>query len=259
MHDAIEDLRSFQSRLLLAIHGIAEEDRRRAEGEGRWSIADVIGHLADTELIYAARLRAIVAEERPKLMAFSQNDWVAAHASRSTDESLDQLWSVRRLNLRLLERLPEAAWDRVGEHATFGPLTLRDAVAKIREHQERHLGQIARIKVTLQLSTTNAASLAGVTFGRDGESRLTGDGIRITDLWGDGFRRALRVDFDRGAQWPGLDHHVPGPEEVYVLSGAFSDGVHRFEAGTFIHHPAGTSHSPVAEDGCSLLVFYPEG
>jgi anti-sigma factor ChrR (cupin superfamily) len=91
------------------------------------------------------------------------------------------------------------------------------------------------------------------------EHRSPGPGVRVHDLWSDGTRRALQVEFDAGAQWPGLDYHVPGPEEVYVLSGDFHDGHARYEAGTFLHHPAGTSHSPVSENGCVLFVFYPEG
>jgi anti-sigma factor ChrR (cupin superfamily) len=46
---------------------------------------------------------------------------------------------------------------------------------------------------------------------------------------------------------------------VFILSGDFDDGRQRYEAGTFMHHPAGTSHSPISRGGCKLFVFYPEG
>jgi len=146
MNEVIDSLRTFESRLLHTIEGIPDDALQRAESDGRWSIRDVVAHLADTELIYAARLRAIVAEENPKLMAFQQNEWVAAHASRNIGEAIDQFSTMRRLNLRLLERLPDDAWNRTGEHATYGPLTLREAVTKQRDHAEQHLAQIERIK-----------------------------------------------------------------------------------------------------------------
>lgn len=86
-------------------------------------------------------------------------------------------------------------------------------------------------------------------------------GVRVRRLWRDeeGPARALVLEMDPGARWEGLDLHEPGPEEVYVVSGVFNDGVRDYPAGTFIHHPTGTSHVPQSETGCTLFVFYPEG
>jgi|GEM_PF-204278 len=53
--------------------------------------------------------------------------------------------------------------------------------------------------------------------------------------------------------------HAPGPEQVYVLSGVFNDGVRDYPVGSFIHNPAGSSHVPQSKFGCKLLVFFPEG
>jgi anti-sigma factor ChrR (cupin superfamily) len=62
-----------------------------------------------------------------------------------------------------------------------------------------------------------------------------------------------------GAVYPDLDVHEPGAEEVFVVSGDFCDGKNTYPAGTFIHHPAGSSHVPQSRDGCMLFVFFPEG
>ncbi|MDT5269347.1 MAG: hypothetical protein QOH49_1533 [Acidobacteriota bacterium] len=61
----------------------------------------------------------------------------------------------------------------------------------------------------------------------------------------------------RGKATP--DVHEPGPEEVFVVSGVFNDGVRDYPAGSFIHAPAGSSHVPQSRTGCVLFVFYPEG
>jgi hypothetical protein len=53
--------------------------------------------------------------------------------------------------------------------------------------------------------------------------------------------------------------HTPGPEEVFVVSGVFNDGINDYTAGTFIHNPAGSTHVPQSKDGCVLFVFFPEG
>jgi len=87
-----------------------------------------------------------------------------------------------------------------------------------------------------------------------------GGTVRVRTLWQapDG-ATAQVVELDAGSCWEGLDVHEPGPEEVYVVSGVFNDGVRDYPAGTFIHNPAGSSHVPQSQTGCTIFVFYPEG
>jgi anti-sigma factor ChrR (cupin superfamily) len=86
------------------------------------------------------------------------------------------------------------------------------------------------------------------------------EGITLHQMWeGAGGRSCHVVDIAPGAAWPKLDVHEPGPEEVFVVSGVFNDGVRDYPAGSFIHCPAGSSHVPQSETGCRLFVFYPEG
>jgi anti-sigma factor ChrR (cupin superfamily) len=85
-------------------------------------------------------------------------------------------------------------------------------------------------------------------------------GIRSRELWrGTAGARALLVEIESGASWQEVDVHEPGPEEVYVVSGVFNDGVRDYTPGTFLHHPAGSSHVPQSKTGCTLFVFLPEG
>lgn len=79
-------------------------------------------------------------------------------------------------------------------------------------------------------------------------------------LWSDASgRKALIFEIAAGAVYPELDIHAPGAEEVFVVSGSFCDGRNTYPAGTFIHHPAGSSHIPQSKEGCVLFVFFPEG
>ncbi|HEX6421004.1 MAG TPA: cupin domain-containing protein [Acidimicrobiales bacterium] len=98
------------------------------------------------------------------------------------------------------------------------------------------------------------------------ERHDAGNGIVVHRLFrsgpGPGVRRTLLVRFPPGSRWPGVDVHEPGPEEVYVVSGTFrgltgDTSVHG--PGTFLHLPAGSSHSPSTDTGGDLLVHYPEG
>lgn len=91
-------------------------------------------------------------------------------------------------------------------------------------------------------------------------SRDLAPGITLRELWKEPSGRSVyRVDLVAGATWPSLDVHEPGPELVYVLEGDFHDGATSYPAGTFLFHPAGSSHWPQSATGCSLLVIYPDG
>lgn len=85
-------------------------------------------------------------------------------------------------------------------------------------------------------------------------------GIRKRNLWrGENGAKAMVLEIDPGATFTRLDVHQPGPEEVFVLSGVFNDGVRDYPAGSFIHNPAGSAHVPQSREGCVLFVFFPEG
>ena len=85
-------------------------------------------------------------------------------------------------------------------------------------------------------------------------------GIRKRVLWqGPTGAKAAILEIDANAVFLELDVHQPGPEEVFVISGVFSDGVHDYPAGSFIHNPVGSAHVPQSKEGCVLFVFFPEG
>ncbi|MCX0273503.1 cupin domain-containing protein [Nocardia zapadnayensis] len=85
-------------------------------------------------------------------------------------------------------------------------------------------------------------------------------GIRLRSLWsGPDGASAHVLEMTPGSRWEGVDVHRPGPEEVFVVSGTFNDGVRDYPAGSFIHAPAGSWHIPQTVTGCVLFVFYPEG
>lgn len=85
-------------------------------------------------------------------------------------------------------------------------------------------------------------------------------GIRLRSLWsGANGASAHVLEMEPGSRWEGIDIHRPGPEEVFVVSGTFGDGVRDYPEGTFVHAPAGSWHVPQSETGCVLFVFYPEG
>jgi anti-sigma factor ChrR (cupin superfamily) len=95
--------------------------------------------------------------------------------------------------------------------------------------------------------------------GQDSPVQEVFNGIVVRQLWqGDAGSQAMIVEIAPGAQWEGVDFHQDNSEEVLVMSGVFNDGTRDYPAGTFIHHPIGSSHVPQSKTGCTLFIFYPE-
>jgi DinB superfamily len=142
-----EALRDFPERLRRAVDGLSEDALKRPEKEGKWSIAQVIAHLAQFEMIVGVRIRVILAEETPPLVAFAQDSWSTnVYRGEPVSELLEQIAFIRKMNLALLERLREDEWDRAGIHPEYGRNTIRELVERFERHQEKHFRQVERIK-----------------------------------------------------------------------------------------------------------------
>ena len=113
------------------------------------------------------------------------------------------------------------------------------------------------------LSNDSIANLDGIVaihWENVTPKELVYPGFSIRLLWSEpNGRKALIFEIAPGAVYPVLDVHAPGAEEVFVISGTFCDGRNSYPSGTFIHHPAGSSHIPQSREGCKLFVFFPEG
>jgi hypothetical protein len=90
-------------------------------------------------------------------------------------------------------------------------------------------------------------------------AQIVQPGISLRKLWSDGLAHAQVLDIAAGAIWQGVDVHEPGPEEIFVVSGVFNDGVRDYPAGSFVHNAAGSRHVPQSRTGCRLFLFYPQG
>lgn len=130
------------------IAGLDHQQLHHPERPGKWSIAAVIQHLADTEIVYGFRMRMILGSDKPLIQGYDQDDWARAlHYDQSpADEALDELAVMRRANLRMLKGLDKDQWERVGIHSERGEESVRRIFDLIAGHDLVHLAQIARIK-----------------------------------------------------------------------------------------------------------------
>jgi hypothetical protein len=107
-----------------------------------------LAHLADSELVMAHRFRQIIAEDNPTLIAFDQDAWARNldYARRKPKVSLEAFRRIRGENHELLSGLPEAAFERSGNHSERGPMTLRSLLETAAAHAESHARQAQAIR-----------------------------------------------------------------------------------------------------------------
>ena len=115
---------------------------------GKWSARQIIAHVADAELVGAHRIRQVIAEDNPTLIAYSQDAWTRNldYAHRKPKQSLESFRRMRAENYELLKELPESAFERTGNHSENGPMTLRGLLEGYAQHAESHARQLQQIR-----------------------------------------------------------------------------------------------------------------
>jgi hypothetical protein len=146
--EVLERFRRAPEVLAVVLTGVFGDEIDFTPGTGKWSIRQIIAHLADSEMVGAHRFRQVIAEPNPTLVAFDQNAWAQNldYARRLPKNSLDTFRRVRAENYDLLKALPESAYERSGTHTERGPLTLRQLLDTYAEHAESHARQVQTIR-----------------------------------------------------------------------------------------------------------------
>lgn len=147
----IDILRDTPGALARAIATLTPEQIKTPEAPGKWSIAAVLRHLADTDVVWGWRMRLILAQERPAITGFDQDLWADRldYANADPNESLETFAVLRRDNLRLIERATPDDLKRVGVHAERGEESAGYLVRLYAGHDLIHLAQIDRIAKTV--------------------------------------------------------------------------------------------------------------
>jgi hypothetical protein len=145
--DPIGVLRDTPGALARAVATLTPEQIKTPEMPGKWSIAAVLRHLADTDVVWGWRMRLILAQDRPAITGFDQDQWADRldYANADPNESLETFAVLRRDNLRLIERATPADLQRVGVHAERGEESAGYLVRLYAGHDLMHLAQIDRI------------------------------------------------------------------------------------------------------------------
>jgi hypothetical protein len=131
---------------LAALWAISDADSLKRYAPGKWSIREMLGHMNDTERIFAYRALRIARGDQTPLAGFEQDDYIAPGKfdARSWASLIEEFEAIRKSNLAMFRGLDEEAWQRTGT-ASNNPVTVR-ALAYIIAGHERHHMNVLREK-----------------------------------------------------------------------------------------------------------------
>jgi len=146
--DLLERYRRGAEVLAVVLTGVFGDEEDFVRAPGKWSIRQIVAHLADAELVGAHRFRQVLAEDNPTLIAFDQEAWTRNldYARRKPKQSLETFRRIRGENYELLKEQPESAFARTGNHSENGAMTLRRLLEGYAQHAESHARQLQEIR-----------------------------------------------------------------------------------------------------------------
>lgn len=114
---------------------------------GRWSVAEIVAHLADAEIVLAWRWRQVLSTNGVTIQGYDQGVWADAlgYAKRDPKESLASFTTLRAINLKLLKSAPRESWEHYGIHSERGPESMTHMVKMAAGHDLNHIMQIETI------------------------------------------------------------------------------------------------------------------
>jgi hypothetical protein len=126
-----------------ALLKISDRELDARPAPGRWTAREIVHHLADSEMTAAIRLRRLLAEDRPAIVGYDQDEFARKlHYDRPYQSSLEAFRWARETTAELLERLAPADWLREGTHSEEGAYGVETWLRIYAAHAHRHARQI---------------------------------------------------------------------------------------------------------------------
>ncbi|HYA24984.1 MAG TPA: DinB family protein [Terriglobales bacterium] len=129
------------------IKPLSKAQLTRRPAPNKWSIAEILAHLVDAELVGSWRMRFILGSNGATIQAFDQDVWAETFAYSRCDPrlSLETFRILRENNIRMLKALPKELWENYGMHQERGKETIAHLVRMFAGHDLNHLAQVEKI------------------------------------------------------------------------------------------------------------------
>jgi hypothetical protein len=145
--DALRIQRSTPQKIERAIKGLTRKQMMTRPAPEKWSIGEILAHLAEAELTGGFRLRLILSANGTAIQAFNQDAWAknSDYAHQDPQQSLEMFRVLREANLRLLKTIPKKMWRNYGMHQERGKETIERVARMLAGHDLNHIEQIITI------------------------------------------------------------------------------------------------------------------
>jgi hypothetical protein len=129
------------------IRGVSMTKLCKRPAPEKWSVSEIIAHLADGEIVGGFRLRLILGSPGAPIIACDQDKWVTSghYDERDPRKSVELFRVLREANLALLESLAPEQWKDYGIHSERGRESIEHIARMFAGHDINHLRQIEKI------------------------------------------------------------------------------------------------------------------
>lgn len=145
--DALKVQAGTAKKLEKLVKGVSPAKLRKRPAPEKWSVAEIVAHLADTEIAGSWRIRSILGAPGTALEAFDQDAWVTAthYEKRDVRKAIEQFRVNREANLALYKTLTPDQWKLDGMHSERGQETVEHIARLFAGHDLNHVKQIEGI------------------------------------------------------------------------------------------------------------------
>jgi len=157
--DPIKIQRATAAKLKKTIQGLTPAQLKRRPEPAKWSIAEILAHLADVEIVAGWRMRSVIGENGITIQPFDQDAWASSfdYQKRDPKRSLEVFRLLRENNLAMLREVAPERWENYGMHLERGKETIAHLTRMFAGHDTNHLLQVERIVKQLKSAKSGAA------------------------------------------------------------------------------------------------------
>ncbi len=150
-NDPLKLITATPKRIDALVKGLTPAQMKKRVNKDKWSIYEIVQHLADCELMFASRCRLIAFDDHPHLQPFDQDRWAAGKAleRESVEEAINRFNALRRSQIALYKASSPEARARTGHHPERGEVSMAITFETCAGHDVNHLRQIEALRAAV--------------------------------------------------------------------------------------------------------------
>jgi hypothetical protein len=143
----LEILAATPRQITSLLKGVTKQRLGKRPAPEKWSVTEILAHMADTEMVQGFRLRLILGSNGTPIQGFDQDVWAqySQYAQHDPALSLEAFRALRERTVRLLKAIPRSLWDNYGMHSERGKETIARVTEMMAGHDINHVKQIRQL------------------------------------------------------------------------------------------------------------------